>query len=98
MAYVPRDELLIKLGMCRHLHLRPLSILRYAPKSYMYLVSQAGGFALLYKWQMLPYGFGAIAKDLRETLGLPVDCPRAIQEGTIKRLLKWHLRHLKPPA
>ena len=38
---------------------------------------------------MYPFGYEERAKRVRERLGLKVDCPGAIQEGTIARLDKW---------
>lgn len=98
MAYIPRSELQIKLRMCARLGLCPLFILRYAPKSYIEQIRQAGGFTLIFKYQLLPHGFADLARRLRERLRLPVDCPRALSEGTIKRLLKWHQKTFLRPS
>jgi hypothetical protein len=32
--------------------------------------------------------------EVREELGLPVDTPKALYGGTIKRFTKWHLKNL----
>jgi len=32
----------------------------------------------------------SLAKRIRRELDLPVDTPRALLEGTMKRVLKWH--------
>jgi len=63
-----------------------------APRSYIEVVRQKGGFSLIFKWQLYPYGREDLARRVREKFGLPVDCPRAIQEGTIRRFLNWHLK------
>ncbi|MGH2739262.1 MAG: hypothetical protein ACRDH6_02085 [Actinomycetota bacterium] len=94
LSYIDRDELVTKLEMCRALDVTPLFIMRMAAKSYVEQIRQAGGFALLFKWQLYPYGHDALAKRVREALGLPVDSPRAISEGTVKRFLDWHLRRV----
>ena len=66
--------------------------MRSAPKSYIHQVNQAGGFVLRLDWQLYPFGYEAFAEEIHERLGLPVDCPRAIEAGTVQRLLNWHSR------
>ncbi len=76
----------------RELGLRPLFIVRMAPKSYIEEVRQAGGFTLVFKYQLYPHGSEELAKRVKGELGLPADCPRAIGEGTVRRFLGWHLK------
>jgi hypothetical protein len=97
LTYIDKDELEIKIEMCGYLKLRPLFIMRMAPKNYIHLINEAGGFALIFKYQLYPFGAEAMAKRVREEMSLegmvfPVDCPRAIEAGTIQRLLNWHLK------
>ena len=82
LPYIDRRELQIKLAMCEALGLRPLFIMRSAPKSYIHQVNQAGGFVLRFDWQLYPFGYEAFAEEIHEKLGLPVDCPRAIETGS----------------
>jgi hypothetical protein len=56
MDYIPRDELKIKINICHPLGLRPLFILRHAPKSYIEFVRQAGGYTLIFDFQVWPFG------------------------------------------
>jgi hypothetical protein len=90
LKYIPSDEFAVKLEMCRFLGLRPLFIMRFAPKSYNYQIIGAGGFSLIFKYQLYPFGQKAFADRVKEQLGLPVDCPVRISDGTIERFLKWH--------
>ncbi len=90
LSYIEREELEVKIEMCRWLMLRPLFIVRMAPKSYIEIVRQAGGFTLVFEWQLYPHGHLELAKRVRDRLGLRVDCPAAIYEGTVKRFLRWH--------
>ena len=76
--------------MCHVLGLHPLFIVRYAPKSYINLVRTEGGFVLIFKYQLYPHNAVAFAREVRDTLNLPVDAPTSIQEGTVQRFLKWH--------
>lgn len=94
LPYIDRNELEIKLDMCDALDLRPLFIARMHPKSYMDMIIKRGGYGLIVKYQLYPYGHADLAKRVRERLGLPADSPRALAEGTIQRFLNWHLRHL----
>jgi hypothetical protein len=100
LDYIDREQLIVKLAMCEHLHLRPLFVVRFAPKTYVERVRQAGGFTLVLKYQLYPFGQEAFAREVRERLGLPVDCPRALYAATVQRLLRWHLEHLgtEPPV
>lgn len=90
LAYIGRPELMLKLEMCRQLGLRPLFICRAFPKSYIHLINLAGGYGLLFRYQLYPFGLETLARRIRERLGMRVDCPVAIEDGTIQRLLNWH--------
>ena len=91
LAYVEWPELEVKAEMCRALGLIPLFIVRAMPKSWIWeVVSKWDGFVLVFGYQLYPFGHASFARRVKETLGLPVDCPRAIGGGTIKRLLSWH--------
>lgn len=94
LGYIDREELAIKLEMCRVLDVRPLFIMRMAAKSYVEEIRRAGGFALLFGWQLYPFGHEDLAKRVRAGLQLPVDSPRAIADGTVKRFLDWHVRQV----
>lgn len=92
LSYISRDEFHTKLRMCEVLRLRPLFIARMMPRSYVYELFERGGFALLMKFQFYPFGSEAFAATVRENLGLPVDCPKRLEDGTLQRLLKYHNR------
>jgi hypothetical protein len=93
LGYIPRDELEAKINMCAHLNLRPLFIMRSAPKTYIHLINEARGFALIMRYQFYPLAHASFADEISSRLGLPVSCPRAIEAGTINRLLRWHDAH-----
>ena len=94
LGYIEKQELDIKLKMCRMLKLRPLFIMRMAPKSYIDLIRQSGGFALIFKFQLYPLGQKALADEVRTRLRLPTDTPSRVADGTVQRFLKWHKRSL----
>jgi hypothetical protein len=92
--YIPRIELQIKLRICHYLGVIPLFIMRFAPKSYMYQIHQASGFGLLFEDQIYPWGHTALLAEVRERLGLKVNCPRNVKEGDMLRLVKWHIKQV----
>jgi hypothetical protein len=94
LDYIPKDELYQKIEMCKFLGIRPLFIVRMAPKNYIYDVMQAGGFTLIFKYQLYPLGERAFAEKVRSTLRLPIGCPTRIEDGTCKRFLDWHIKNL----
>lgn len=92
LVYIPREEMQLKVRMCGELGLKPLFIVRMAPKSYIEEVRRAGGFTLVFKNQLYPHGHMELAKRVRAELGLAVDCPERVEDGTVLRFLKWHRR------
>jgi hypothetical protein len=92
--YIPRDELRIKTGLCEHLGLKPLFIMRFAPKSYIYDVYKSGGFTLVFEEQLYPWGHKSLLLAVRNQLGLKVQCPKDVPDGHMRRFVKWHDLHL----
>lgn len=90
-AYIPKEEMEIKIELCQYLGLRPLFIMRWAPKSYIYQISDEGGFALLYETQLFPFGNESRMEKARQ-LGLPVESPAEVSERTMKRFVDWHIK------
>lgn len=97
LKYIPREELTVKTKICGHLGLRPLFIVRAAAKSYIQEVRLLGGFTLVFKYQLYPFGQKPFADHVRQTLRLPVDSPARIADATVQRFLKWHLKTLEKP-
>lgn len=90
LRYIDKDELELKLKMCKFLGLKPLFIMRYSPKTYNNMIIEEGGYAMIYECQIYPFGRRSMAERVKHELRLPVDSPRAIPEGIIKRFEKWH--------
>lgn len=91
LGYIDKEELDIKLKMCAHFRVRPLFIMRYAPKSYIELIYRYGGYAMIFETQIYELGQEKLVKKLKEKLGLPVICSKAIPDGIIDRFERWHL-------
>lgn len=94
LGYMGYTELKLKIEMCRELGLRPVFAVRMLPKSWAKEVIDSGGFALILKYQLYPWVHRDLAKRVKEGLGLPVDAPRALEDGTMERFLRWHHRRL----
>lgn len=95
LKYIPRDEFEVKLAMCRTFGVVPLFVVRMVSKEHIFRVSREGGFCLVLRWQLYPFGFEELAREVREQLELPVDCPRRLEAGTVQRLANWHRRRLE---
>ncbi len=65
-------------------------VARMLPKPWIKEIIDAGGFALILKYQLYPWAHKVLARTVREELGLPVDSPRALADGTIERFVGWH--------
>lgn len=94
-AYIDKDELEIKIEICKYLKIKPLFIMRHSPKSYNWVIIQNGGYAMIFETQIYPFGQRSLVGEIKEVLGLPADCPRAIPEGIIDRFTKWHEKQRK---
>lgn len=90
LGYIDKEELETKLRMCSFLNLRPLFIMRYAPKTYNQLIYSKGGFALIFETQIYELGQVELVKKIKDIVGLPVICTSAIPDGIIDRFEKWH--------
>jgi len=94
LGYMERDEFLLKIKLCATLGIRPVFVCRMLPRSWIFELMRAGGFALILKYQLYPWTHRELAKRVNETLNLPVDAPRFLAEGTMNRFLKWHAKNL----
>lgn len=76
--------------MSKVLGLRPLFAARMLPKAWIKEIVDAGGFALILKYQLYPVTHRELARRVSKEFGLPVDSPKALQEGTMDRFERWH--------
>jgi len=94
LGRIEKNELEAKIQMCLFFRICPLFIMRYTPAVYFYEIIKRGGFALIFKYQLYDLSQVKLVQKIREVLELPVDCPIAIYEGTIKRFEDWHIKNL----
>lgn len=90
LGYMDYKEFLIKIRLCQNLGIRPVFVVRMLPKSWINELNVAGGFALILKYQLYPWSHHQLARKVARELKLPVDAPRAIEDGTMARFLRWH--------
>ena len=90
LGYMDHEELKTKIRICGYLGVRPLFVARMLPKPWIKEVVDAGGFALIMKYQLYPWAHKDLAKKVGASFGLPVDAPRALSDGTIERFVRWH--------
>jgi len=88
LSYMDFAEIQIKTRMCQFFEVIPLFIVRMFPKSYFDYVYERGGISLIFEYQLYPHGQHQLAREVRQKLRLPVDCPASIYDGTLTRLLK----------
>lgn len=94
LTYMDKKEFDVKVKLCKHLGIRPVFVVRMIPKSWMFELYKAGGFGLIFKYQLYPYSHRELAIRVANELGLPLDSPRAIEEGTMARFLRFHKKLL----
>jgi hypothetical protein len=87
--YIEPDLLEIKLRICEKLQVRPLIILRNAPQTYIHRINDHGGYAMIFETHIYPFGYEALAGEIRSSLEMPTDCPRAIPESIPARFETW---------
>lgn len=87
LPYMDKAEFDIKIKLCKFLKIKPVFVVRMLPASWTYELWREGGFALILKYQLYPWGYKDFAERISKELGLPVDCPRALYDGTMQRFI-----------
>ena len=72
----------------------PVFVVRMLPKVWIKEIVESGGFALILKHQLYPWSHRDLARRIRQELHLPVDAPRALEDGTMERFSRWHRERL----
>lgn len=94
LSYMDREEFVTKVLLCRFLGIRPIFAARMLPKTWINELVKAGGYAMVMKYQLYPISHKVLAKQVARELGLPIDSPKALHDGTMHRLLRWHERNV----
>ena len=94
LGYMDYKEFQTKIRLSLFLGLRPVFVARMLPKSWMNELIGQGGFGLILKYQLYPWSHRELARRVAGDLGLPVDAPRALADGTMRRFMTWHTKRL----
>ena len=94
LPYINDREMRIKVRLCKHLGLKPVFVVRAMPGIWIGEVSRAGGFTLVLGYQLYPLSHKRFANEVAEKMGLPVDAPRALYDGTMQRFVSWHEKQI----
>ena len=92
LGYMEYEELQMKMKLCRALGIKPVFVARMMPKTWIKEIVDGGGFALILKYQLYPVSHRDLAKRVKAELGLPIDSPKALEEGTMDRFVRWHAK------
>jgi len=88
LPIIEREELNIKLEICKYLELRPVFAVRWI-KPYTELIRKNSGFSWVFKTQIYPPGFEQFTKTIYKRLGLPVNVRTDLPEKSVKLFEKW---------
>lgn len=89
LRYLDIDEFVSKVKMSVMLGIKPVFAVRSLPKTWIQALIEAGGFAMIMRFQFYPWTHEHLAKEISEKLQLPVDTPKRIADGTMTRFLDW---------
>lgn len=90
LSYMDYAEFHTKIRLCAHLNIKPVFAARMLPKTWNSELIASGGYAMIMKYQLYPWTHADLAKRVAIELGLPVDAPKSLAEGTMIRFEKWH--------
>jgi len=89
LGYLDLEEFVIKIRLARHIGVIPVFAVRALPKTWAHALIQAGGYAMIMRYQFYPWTHRDVAAKIKERLGLPVDTPKHIEQGTMQRFENW---------
>jgi hypothetical protein len=95
LGYIDMKEFQTKLKMCAYWDIRPMFITRQMPASYIHEVHQAGGYSLLTINQNYPLLADSLARNVRDTLNLPIAVIQRFPDTALTRFERWHERELE---
>lgn len=83
LGYMERAEFETKIELCQSLDVLPVFAVRMLARTWIHELNQIRGFALILKYQFYPWSHRELARRVARDLGLPVDTPRTLAEGTM---------------
>lgn len=94
LDYIEKEELDIKIRLCKFLGMKPLFILRNAPTTYIDQIVKSGGYSMIFEAQVYPHAYRQIVEEMKRETLLPVMVSNRIPDGIITRFVGWHERKL----
>jgi hypothetical protein len=94
LPYMEEDEFKTKKRLSEAIGLKPVFAVRMIPVTWAEELISEGGYAMILGWQLYPRAQADLAKRVRTELGLPVDSPKALYQGTMDKFNKWHQRNM----
>jgi hypothetical protein len=94
LSYMDGKEFEIKIRLCETLGITPVFVVRMLPKTWTYELIRRGGYAMILKYQLYPWTHVELARRVARELGLPVDAPKALADGTMNKFEAWHRKKL----
>lgn len=94
LSYIEKREFDFKLELCQSLSLRPVFAVRMMPKTWIYELYKAGGYAIILHYQMYPQHLKTLAERIAEELLLPTSYPRNLEQGTMQKFLNYHIKNV----
>ncbi|MFY9606989.1 MAG: hypothetical protein WAU45_00065 [Blastocatellia bacterium] len=94
LSYIDRKEFETKIRLCEALDIAPVFAVRMLPKIWIHELINRGGYAMILKYQLYPWTHVELAHRVARELGLPVDAPKALAEGTMNKFEAWHRKKL----
>jgi hypothetical protein len=89
LGYLDVSEFVTKIRLARHIGVVPVFAVRALPKTWISALYKIGGYAMIMRFQFYPWTHKEIADRIRDELGLPVDTPKKIEQGTMQRFENW---------
>ncbi len=96
LGYLDIEEFLTKIKLSRHIGVKPVFAVRALPRTWVNALVQAGGYAMIMGFQFYPWTHKELADKIHDILGLPVDTPKRIEQGTMQRFENW-IASARPP-
>jgi hypothetical protein len=90
LSYMDEEEFDTKIRLCEHLGVVPVFAVRMLPRTWINYLVGRGGYAMILKYQLYPWTHVELARRVGKELGLPVDAPKTLADGTMDRFLKFH--------
>jgi hypothetical protein len=92
LDYMDKEEFDIKIEICKELDILPLFVNRMMPSTWMEELRENNGIWMIMGYQLYPIAHKKLADKVRKEMGLPVDAPNWLNDGTMNRLMKLHMQ------